>query len=133
MPISNQVRRLGSTWATGTGWPKRLLWVQIQGIRGWSALQRLEMRFPIMVLVGENGVGKSTLLQAAASVYKSNVASKFRFASDFFPDTTWDNIQKAEVAAEIQQGGDRFKVSVRKPTGRWRGNPDRPERPVQYI
>lgn len=132
MPISSEVRRLGAKWATGTGWPKRLDWVEITGIRGWTG-QRFELKFPIMAVVGENGVGKSTVLQAAASVYTSSVKSRFRFASDFFPDTTWEKIQEALVASSIREGSDRFQTTVRKPGTRWRGNPERRERPVQYI
>ena len=133
MPISNEVRRLGAKWATGTGWPKRLNWVTIQSIRGWNSQQRFDMKFPIMAVVGENGVGKSTVLQAAASVYRSTIRSRFRFASDFFPDTPWESITDAEIEAEIQQGPERLRPTVRKPGTRWRGNPERPERPVQYI
>ena len=138
MPISNEVRRLAAKWSTGTGWPKRLNWLSIEGLRGWSAAQRFEMRFPIMAVVGENGVGKSTVLQAGASIYKSTIKSRFRFASDFFPDTPWEEIRSAAIAAEVIQGnitdGARpTPTTVRKITARWRGNPDRPERPVQYI
>ena len=132
MPISSEVRRLGAKWQTGLGWPKRLDWVEITGIRGWVG-QRFELKFPIMAVVGENGVGKSTVLQAAASVYASEIKSKFRFASDFFPDTTWEKIQEALVASSIREGSTRFQTTVRKPTDRWRGNPKRRARPVQYI
>lgn len=133
MPISKEMRLLAAKWSTGTGWPKRLNWVSIQSIRGWTATPRFELRFPIMAVVGENGVGKSTVLQASASVYKSTLESRFRFASDFFPDTPWDEIREAEVSAEVMQGASVLSTSVRKPTERWRGNPERPERPVQYI
>jgi predicted ATPase len=132
MPISSEVRRLGAKWQTGTGWPKRLEWIEINGIRGWTG-QRFELKFPIMAVVGENGVGKSTVLQAAAAVYESTAKSKFRFASDFFPDTTWEKIEDAEVASSIREGTDRYSISVRKPTDRWRGNPERRKRGVQYI
>jgi predicted ATPase len=86
-----------------------------------------------MAVVGENGVGKSTVIQAAASVYSTEGSGKDRFASDFFPDTTWDQVRAAEIRYSIKQGEDWQSGSVRKPTGRWRGNPERPKRSVTYI
>ena len=55
MPLSKEVRLLESKWKSGQGWPKRLEWIEIGGIRGWIG-QRIEFQFPIVALVGENGV-----------------------------------------------------------------------------
>ena len=103
MPLSKEVRRLQGKWAMDTGWPKRLDWVEIEGIRGWEG-QRFELRFPIMAVVGENGVGKSTVLQAAASVYTWSTPGKKRerFASDFFrtqPGTASGTLRSATASA----------------------------------
>jgi len=128
MPLSKEVRLLANKWASGQGWPKRLEWIEIGGVRGWSG-QRIELDFPIVALVGENGVGKSTILQAIASLYKSNY-----YASDFFPDTAWDRVRGATITASIREGeGGSKPTSIRKPTNRWRGNTDRNERPSEYI
>ncbi len=133
MPVSREVRRLDAKWQTGSGWPKRLDWIEIKGVRGWTG-QRFELRFPIMAVVGENGVGKSTVLQAAASVYSIDLpAQKERFASDFFPDTPWDQVRNAEIKYAVREGGKPVEHSVRKPTDRWRGNPQRRKRAVEYI
>lgn len=132
MPVSNEVRRLSARWAAGTGWPKRLDWLAIKGIRGWTG-QRFDLRYPIMAVVGENGVGKSSVIQAIASIYRDPRKNEGHFASDFFPDTCWDEIRDATVQFEIRQGTERIESSIRKPGERWRGNPDRPERPVVYI
>ncbi len=132
MPISNEVRRLGAKWQTGTGWPKRLEWMEIKNVRGWTG-QRFEFRFPIMAVVGENGVGKSTVLQCAAAVYKAPRAKDNRYASDFFPDTAWDTIRDAVITYAGREGLTPFQSTIRKPGERWRGNPDRRERMVQYI
>ena len=70
MAVKAEVRRLQKTWESNTGWPQRLEWLEIGGLRGWTG-QRIELKFPIMAIVGENGAGKSTIIQAAASVYKS--------------------------------------------------------------
>lgn len=129
MSLSKEVRLLQNKWASGQGWPKRLEWIEIEGLRGWDK-QRIELDFPIVALVGENGVGKSTVLQAIASCYKSEF-----YASDFFPDTAWDRIRKATITASIRDGlNSSSKVySVRKPTNRWRGNNERNERVCEYI
>jgi predicted ATPase len=130
--LSRQVRRLEGAWTTGTKWPQRLEWIEIENIRGWTG-QRFELRFPVMAVVGENGVGKSTVLQAAASIYAKPAPGKERFASHFFPDTPWDRVRDAQIRYAVKRGDSRDTGSVRKPTDRWRGNPDRPERSVSYI
>src|SRR6266487_3924470 len=134
MPISDEMRRLQNKWRSNTGWPKRLEWLEISGLRGWSG-HRFSLPFPIMAVVGENGAGKSTVLQCAAAVYKQppTAKRKSRFASDFFPDTIWDTIRKAEIKYEVRQGADTKTDTIRKPGQRWRGNPERPERHVVFL
>lgn len=130
MVMSSEMRRLHNSWMDGTKWPKYLEWIEISGVRGWSG-QRITFNFPITALVGENGSGKSTVLQAAAASYKSE--PKDRYASDFFPNTPFERISGATVAYGYKQGKSHQEGTVRKPTNRWRGNPQRPTRPVEYI
>jgi len=85
-----------------------------------------------MAVVGENGVGKSTVLQCAAAVYQ-RPKKKGKFASDFFPDTFWEEIKDATIRYSVRQGNRTIERSLRKPGERWRGNPQRPERNVEYI
>jgi predicted ATPase len=133
MALSNEVRRLQAKWQTGTNWPQRLEWIEIKGLRGWTG-QRFELRFPIMAVTGENGVGKSTVLQCAASVYASTPPAYRRgFASDFFPDTTWDHLRGIDIRYALREGDRQTTDSIRKPGARWRGNQDRRERHVEYI
>ena len=87
MTVSNEIRRLTTKWETGTGWPQRLEWLEIHGLRGWSG-QPFRLQYPIMAVVGENGVGKSTVLQCAAAVYRHTRKKKGKFASDFFPEVS---------------------------------------------
>lgn len=70
MPTSNEIRRLTTKWNNKSGWPKRLEWIKISGLRGWKG-HTFKLDYPIMAIVGENGAGKSTVLQCAAAVYKS--------------------------------------------------------------
>lgn len=135
MPISNEVRRLGVKWDGGTGWPKRLEWLEIEGIRGWRG-ERFECRFPIMAIVGENGVGKSTVLQAAAATCRprgKKRGARIHHASWFFPDTAWESIENAAVRYQYREGNESKSGSIRKPTERWRGYEKRPEREMRYV
>lgn len=129
MAISKEVRRLQAKWQQNTGWPKRLEWIEIDGLRGWTG-QRVPLNFPIVALTGENGSGKSTVIQAAASVYSSDEAW---FASDFFPNTPWEQITDADIRFGVREGEHSEIDSIRKPGTRWRGNPERHKRAVTYI
>lgn len=131
MALSNEMRRLETKWLTGNGWPKRLEWLEIKNLRGWSG-QRIPFNFPIVAIVGENGSGKSTILQSSACVYQ-NPSDTTWFPSEFFPETAWDTLQDVRLDFGYKQGGAYLNGSVRKPTTRWLGQPDRPERRVAYI
>jgi len=132
MPLSQEVRRLQEKWRANTSWPQRLEWLEIDGIRGWTG-QKVEFGFPVVAIVGENGSGKSTVIQAAAAVYKAATKKEMRYASDFFPDTPFEEVEGATIKYSYRQGPHSNTGSVRKPSNNWLGNPDRPERKVEYI
>ncbi|WP_226661678.1 ATP-dependent nuclease [Microbulbifer aggregans] len=130
MPLSRETRRLAAKWQRGD-FPKHLEWIEINGVRGWTG-QRVDFNFPIVAICGENGAGKSTIIQAAASIYDSASDEK-NFASTFFPDTAWDKLSGVAIKASVREGTNSTEVSVRKPTTRWRGNDTRKVRPVKYL
>ena len=134
MSNSREMRRLQAKWQQNTGWAKRLDWIEIEGIRGWEG-QRIPFNFPIVAIVGENGSGKSTILQCAAAVYQPNASAKEKgwFASDFLPKTIWEDVRNGEIGYSIREGDNSKTSTVRKPGDRWRGNPERPARKVDYI
>lgn len=133
MSNSREMRRLKAKWEQNTGWPKRLEWIEIEKIRGWEG-QRIPFGFPIMAIVGENGTGKSTILQCAASAYKApNEELDTWYASKFFIKTIWEDVKGAKIRFEIRSGNKTIQDEIRKPGERWRGNPERQERPVNYI
>jgi len=132
MAISSEMRKLSRKWTTGNSWPQRLEWIELEGLRGWTG-QRLTFPFPIVAIVGENGSGKSTLLQAAATVYRDQNPKLTRFPSEFFPRTAWDQVQGVHIRYGYQRGQDHHTGYVRKPTSRWLGHSERPERQVVYI
>jgi predicted ATPase len=132
MALSNEMRLLQNKWNTRSGWPKFLEWIEIEGVRGWIG-QRIDFPFPIVAIVGENGSGKSTIIQAVASAYQSPNKKLSKFASDFFPDTSWDTIRNASIRFGYKEGIKSSNGIIRKPTDRWRRNPNRPLRYVNYI
>jgi|SRR5262245_18032647 len=133
MALSNEVRRLERSWTNETAWQKRLEWIEINGLRGWAG-QRIEFEFPIVAISGENGSGKSSIIQSAASVYRASATATGKYyASEFFPSTAWDTITDASIKFSVREGDKRTESSIRKPTERWKGNAERPVRPVLYI
>ncbi|WP_158283981.1 AAA family ATPase [Azospirillum sp. TSO22-1] len=136
MSNSREMRRLAAKWQQRTGWPQFLESLEITGLRGWDG-QRVPFEFPIVALVGENGTGKSTVLQCAAASYRpTNNAPPEReswFASDFFPKTVWEDPRGAKIVSTVRQGKETKPYDVRLPGERWRGNPERPQRNVSYI
>lgn len=132
MTVSPEVRRLQNKWATNSGWPKRLETLEINGLRGWTN-QRIDFQFPIVAIVGENGSGKSTIIQCAASVYQSDAIKDTYFPTDFMPDTTWEKVQAATISYSIREGTSSKPGTLRKTAVRWRGYSSRPKRAVEYI
>lgn len=134
MALSDEMRKLETRWRTGNRWPQFLEWLEIRKIRGWTG-QRLFFEFPIVAIVGENGSGKSSVLQSAACAYRAPKGSggTTLFPAEFFPETAWDALQDVRITFGVRRGERREEVSMRKPTSRWLGGPDRPERPVNYI
>lgn len=131
MALSEPVRRLENSWNTNS-FPKHLESIELKNVRGWTG-QKIEFKFPITAVVRENGMGKSTIIQAAASVYKSQTDNRGFFASDFFPDTPWEELKRVEINAVIKEGGSSHNISIRKHTARWRGNDVRKERYVRFL
>ena len=133
MRLSDPFRLLDRKWSAGNGWPKRLKWLEVNGIRGWTG-QRLTLTFPIVAIVGENGSGKSTLLQAAASLYRTtDKEDRVWFQTEFFPETAWDKISGVSISYGYTQGEQNLDHTITKRTTRWLGNPERPIRPIEYI
>lgn len=66
MTLSREIRRLENNWNNGQ-FPKHLEFLELTNLRGWTG-QRIEFKFPIVAIVGENGMGKSTIIQAAAAL-----------------------------------------------------------------
>jgi predicted ATPase len=131
MSLSREIRKLENNWNNGQ-FAKHLEYLEIDNIRGWAG-QRVEFKFPIVAIVGENGLGKSTILQAAAAIYGPPTGENGYFASTFFPDTAWDKLLNVEIRASVKEGNTSRNISVRKPTNRWRGIESRRIRTVRFL
>jgi len=131
MTLSREVRRLENNWNNGQ-FPKHLEYLELTNLRGWAG-QRIEFKFPIVAIVGENGMGKSTIIQSAAAIYKPPTGDIGFFASSFFPDTAWEELSGVEIKASVKEGTSSRIISVRKPTTRWRGIESRRERAVRFL
>jgi predicted ATPase len=88
----------------------------------------------MVVICGENGSGKSTILQSAASIYYQTRDQTDWYASDFFPETPWDKLVNGELRYSIRQGLEgSIRGSLRKSSDRWKGYKKREQRDVQYV
>lgn len=128
------MRRLETQWKSNRGWPKRVEWLEISGLRGWSG-QPIRFDFPLVAISGENGAGKSTILQAIAAIYKTQEETiKNLYATQFFPDSPWDKIKDAIIKYQLREGEGQHKSgTLRKRTDRWRELPSRRDRHVLYL
>jgi predicted ATPase len=131
MALSREIRRLDNNWNNGQ-FPKHLEYLELNNLRGWTG-QRIEFKFPIVAIVGENGMGKSTVIQAAAAIYKPPTGQMGYYASNFFPDTPWEELTGIEIRGSVKEGTTSTIVSIRKPTSRWRGIEARRERPIRFL
>ncbi|XJC79889.1 ATP-dependent endonuclease (plasmid) [Delftia tsuruhatensis] len=131
MALSSEMRKLKNKWVSNIGWPKRLEWLEISGIHGWAG-QRVDFLFPIVAIVGENGAGKSTVIQSAASIYAQPDNRKQLYPSLFFPDTPWEAITQGSIRYSVREG-DRSRTDSLRKLARWRGYSKRPVRIVEYI
>ncbi|MDH5652630.1 MAG: ATP-binding protein [Gammaproteobacteria bacterium] len=111
-------------------WPKYIKSVRVQGFRGWEG-EEIRFPFPVTVITGENGSGKSTVLKAVASAYIQSDSDKENFyPSSFFPDTPWEVISGAELSYTINEGSNTKTFSIKKKEKRWRFPDNRPKRNI---
>ncbi|MEU9108759.1 ATP-binding protein [Streptomyces xanthophaeus] len=113
----------------GKEWPPFLESIQIDGLRGWSG-ERIDFRFPVVAIAGENGAGKSAILKVAAAVYSSKAEESTFYPDPFFPNTPWGKVKGAALTYQIRQGRNLIQAKMTKATSRWRGMPN--GRPVHY-
>lgn len=130
--------KLTSAWDSsrhgGQGWPQFLSQVRIDGLRGWTG-EAVEFRYPVVAVAGVNGAGKSTVLKVAAAAYIAppGGTAQTYFPDDFFPKTPWEEVEGVVLEYSIRQGDKTETITVRKPTSRWRGAPQRKSRSSFFL
>lgn len=115
-------------------WKKFIKSITINNIHGWNG-QRIDFNFPVCAVVGENGIGKSTFLKAAACAYDNKGGATF-YPSKMFVKTQWDlnAIDGAYIEYVIQEG-DNTKPTHWKKTNDWGYTPKKkkPKRNVFFL
>lgn len=130
-----EIQELFKAYNQGTGpWYNFLKSIEITNIHGWNA-QEIQFNFPIVAIVGENGIGKSTFLKAAACAY-NNKAGKTFYPSKMFMSTQWDStgLNGALIKYKIKLGSNEQPLKWKK-TRDWGFTPkkNKPERNVFFL
>lgn len=116
------------------GWQNFLKSIKISNIHGWNG-QEVVFRFPIVAIVGENGIGKSTFLKAAVCAYK-NKSGKTFYPSKMFMSTKWDKdgLDGAIIEYQIKLGNTDQSLKWKKTKG-WGYTPKKkkPQRNVFFL
>jgi predicted ATPase len=133
----SEIQEIRKQFQNGS-WKKFVNAITIDKIRGWEN-QTVRFQFPVSVLVGENGSGKSTVLRAVVCAYENDLESaKSYYPSKLFLNTPWDtaSVQKGSmITYEIKEGEKLSSDSKWKKTQDWGYSPKghRPHRAVVFL
>jgi predicted ATPase len=115
-------------------WKQFIKSIRINNIHGWTN-QEMIFKFPVVAIVGENGIGKSTFLKAAVCAYENKNAKNF-YPSNMFVRTQWDTaaMTGATIEYKVRQGSDERFLRWRK-TNSWGFKPKtgKPQRNVFFL
>lgn len=131
----NEINELFRQFRRGEGeWKQFINSIKITNIHGWNG-QEIRFRFPVVAIVGENGIGKSTFLKASVCAYQNKSGSNF-YPSNMFMKTQWDSaaMDDAVIEYKVRQGDD-LKTLRWKKTNDWGFSPKRgkPKRDVYFL
>lgn len=115
-------------------WKKFIKSIKINNLHGWNG-QTINFNFPICAIVGENGIGKSTFVKAAACAYQ-NMGMQTFYPSKMFVKTQWDSqsIENAYIEYNILEGNNTRSTHWKK-TNDWGFTPkkNKPKRKVYFL
>lgn len=118
----------------GNQWMQFINSITVDSIHGWNG-QEIKFKFPIVAIVGENGIGKSTFLKAAVCAYQNRVGDTF-YPSKMFMSTRWDEgaLSDATIYYKVRTGNITKNLKWKK-TNDWGFTPkkSKPVRPVYFL
>ena len=131
----NEINEIKNQFRQGNGeWHQFLKSIKISNIHGWIA-QEIVFSFPVVAIVGENGIGKSTFLKAAVCAYKNKSGKDF-YPSNMFIKTQWDEEALSGALIEYKVRLGNMEKTLRwKKTNDWGYAPKKakPERSVYFL
>lgn len=130
-----EIQELMRQFNHGNGeWKQFIKSIKISNIHGWTG-QEMIFQFPVVAVVGENGIGKSTFLKAAVCAY-DNKDSKNFYPSNMFLSTQWDStaMSGATIEYKVRLGESEKTLKWRK-TNDWGFTPKKgkPQRRVFFL
>jgi hypothetical protein len=140
--LNDLERQLKRWWDANNG--PSLRSIEIIGgarLRGFSNFT-IDFRYPLVVLAGKNGTGKSTILACATCAYQNRgtytlwlQGGKYFTFTDFFVTTSQDTpLVNVEVQWTYRREDRTVDIqSVIKGASRWRGYGKRPDRAVEFV
>lgn len=127
-----EIENIKRQFHQGSGeWKKFINSIKITNIHGWTG-QEMKFHFPVVAVVGENGIGKSTFLKAAVCAYKNDAGKDF-YPSKMFMNTQWDRdaMSGAMIEYNIREG-DQSRDLKWKRTQEWGFTP-KTKKPRRYV
>ena len=115
-------------------WKQFIKTIKITNIHGWSG-QEMHFNYPVVAVVGENGIGKSSFLKAAVCAYQNKNGKNF-YPSKMFMSTQWDATALSGAMIEYTvRLGDTSKNLRWKKTQDWGFSPKggKPKRNVYFL
>ena len=134
----NELNALFKSFDHGNGdWLHFIKSIRIENIHGWDN-QEMIFKFPIVGIVGENGIGKSTFLKAAVCAYENKAKNgKNFYPSKMFMGTQWDEsgLKNAIIRYTVREGNNESKELRWKKTKDWGFAPkkNKPRRAVYFL
>jgi predicted ATPase len=134
-------RKLLKRWNSNFGPVLRSVEIRGSGIRGLRDLT-IDFRYPLTVIVGKNGVGKSTILACVCCAYQNHTGYRtlfsrkpyYTFDDYFFAGWGETPVRNVTVSWTCRdQKGLVQIVSVKKSKSRWDGYRRRHQRVVEYV
>ncbi len=129
------IETLRQQFRQGNGeWQLFIKSIKISNIHGWQG-QEIIFNFPVVAVVGENGIGKSTFLKAAVCAY-NNQAGKSFYPSKMFMSTQWDEKALSNASIEYKvKHGETERILKWKKTRDWGFSPKgkKPKRHTYFL